>query len=348
VLGIREVARLTFREYVEERYIEDRILKRSTRENYEIRLRKHIYPLIGDVRLSALTPTRMRQVYAALARSGLSERTVRGIWLIVAGVTKQIADDGMWEGHSPSRNVRVRSDRIADVDPLDPADIPTPDECWKILDAATPRYCNLIRVAMLTGMRLQEVCGVCPDALDEAQRRVVVRRQLVDPNDGEPYWSRPKSGRTRIIERVPKEVFDLLVAQMSEFPPPRVLPAFASEFPDTAPPDGMTPIFINRYGRALQRSHFVSTYGNIVGRAGLQRGTPKARFHALRHVYVSALVDAGYKITNIMRWVGHEDANETLRTYARIFDAAPDIADERAAAFADRLARPKPRHLQVV
>jgi integrase len=347
-IALREVANLTFRTYVEQRYLDVRPLKRSTRDNYVAKLTTQIYPRIGDVRMADLTTHRLRQVYVALGKAGLADSYIRNIWLIVAGVCKQAAEeDGLWAGRSPARGVRGRAIARHDGrDPLDPTDIPTPEECWQIIDAASERYKRMIQVAMLTGLRLQELCGLCPDALDPQQHRISVCRQLVDPNHGESYFSRPKSGRPRWVEQVPEEVFELLEEQQRLFPAPRRLAPLGAEFPDAAPPPDSTLIYINRYGGPVQRSHFVTTYGKTVARAGLRRGTAKARFHALRHVYASALIDAGFPITNVMRWMGHQSGDETLRTYARVFDAAAHIRADRASAFAQRLARP--RHLRAI
>jgi integrase len=340
-MALREVAQMTFKEYTEQRYIECRPLKRSTRENYELKLRVHVFPLIGAVPLKALTPQRLRQVYVHLARAGLADSYVRNIWLVLAGICKQAADeDRMWDGRSPAKGIRPRTSAGTFTEPLDEDDIPTNDECWAIIDAASERYKRLIRVAMLTGLRMQELCGLCPDAVHPDRNRLYVCRQLADPNNGVPYFSRPKNNRARWVEQVPAEVFTLLAEQQSKFPAPAPIRRIEAEHPDAAPPSGSVPIFINRHGQPVQRSHLGITYANTTERAGLKRRTPQARFHALRHVYVSALIDAGYPVTAVMRWVGHEDANETLRTYARLFDAATDTVSARADAFNARLARP--------
>ena len=53
-------------------------------------------------------------------------------------------------------------------------------------------------------------------------------------------------------------------------------------------------------------------------RAGLDDVT----FHVLRHTFASILIVQGNDPTYVAGQMGHEDASETLRTYAHLFDRA--------------------------
>lgn len=59
-----------------------------------------------------------------------------------------------------------------------------------------------------------------------------------------------------------------------------------------------------------------------VPRAGIPAGfTP----HSLRHVYASVvLVEGGVDITEVARFLGHRDVNETYRTYGHLVPNAND------------------------
>jgi integrase len=61
-----------------------------------------------------------------------------------------------------------------------------------------------------------------------------------------------------------------------------------------------------------------------VPRAGIPVGfTP----HSLRHVYASEmLVEGGVDITEVARFLGHRDINETYRTYGHLLPNANDKA----------------------
>jgi len=45
-------------------------LRPATVKNYEILIRAHIKPIIGDIPLKQLTPTYLQQLYAALLTKG--------------------------------------------------------------------------------------------------------------------------------------------------------------------------------------------------------------------------------------------------------------------------------------
>jgi integrase len=48
--------------------------------------------------------------------------------------------------------------------------------------------------------------------------------------------------------------------------------------------------------------------------------------HALRHLYASALLDAGENIKALAEWLGHADPAFTLRVYAHLMPESPQRA----------------------
>lgn len=50
--------------------------------------------------------------------------------------------------------------------------------------------------------------------------------------------------------------------------------------------------------------------------------------HGLRHAYASMQLSQGIPITDLSRWLGHKDINETYKTYAHLLEEAWDRALE--------------------
>ncbi len=48
--------------------------------------------------------------------------------------------------------------------------------------------------------------------------------------------------------------------------------------------------------------------------------------HALRHLYASALIDAGESASAVAEYLGHADPGFTLRVYAHLFPSSEDRA----------------------
>lgn len=71
-------------------------------------------------------------------------------------------------------------------------------------------------------------------------------------------------------------------------------------------------------------------YGSIKQRftaAAKNAGIPKGFTpHSLRHVFASTTLADGVQITDVARWLGHRDINETYRTYSHFLPNANDKA----------------------
>lgn len=57
---------------------------------------------------------------------------------------------------------------------------------------------------------------------------------------------------------------------------------------------------------------------------------PRLGFHALRHWYVSRLIEAGANLKQLQVWSGHHDPAFTLRQYGHLFDDRDGVADVMA------------------
>jgi integrase len=68
-------------------------VKQRTLENYEYVARKHIVPELGEVKLKALKPDRVRRLYREKMDEGLSNRTVQLIHTVLRKALQQAVSD---------------------------------------------------------------------------------------------------------------------------------------------------------------------------------------------------------------------------------------------------------------
>ena len=75
--------------------------------------------------------------------------------------------------------------------------------------------------------------------------------------------------------------------------------------------------------RSGERLPLYMTHLNAFKREARRAGIA-ARFtpHSLRHAFVSALLSRDVPITDVAKWVGHRDINETYRTYGHLIPSA--------------------------
>jgi integrase len=75
-------------------------------------------------------------------------------------------------------------------------------------------------------------------------------------------------------------------------------------------------------GRLVQRNAFGDVWRAAVKSAGLPEGM---RYHALRHLYASALIAANLNPKVIQSRLGHATIAETMDTYGHLFPDAEDL-----------------------
>ena len=176
-------------------------------------------------------------------------------------------------------------------------------------------------VALATGMRRGELCGVAWGAVDFNAATVRVERSLEKTAAG----LRFKSPKTRCGYRtisLPASAVELLEGHRHQQIEQRLMLGLGRLGPDDlvfALPDG-SPYPPDKLSR---------DWGNAVRALRL----PRIMFHSLRHSHASALIAAGLDIVTVSRRLGHGSPAITLGVYAHAFantDAMAAQAIERA------------------
>jgi integrase len=171
-------------------------LERATLSRYRNYVYKHIVPLVGAKKLSDLNnrPT-VRWFQDELRRQGRSLDLTRKVMTALSSIVSDACD----RGHAPRNAVRERkrakgnlSDRAKIAEGKD---YPKPSEVKAILEAATPDWRTLFRVAAFTGMRAGEIRGLKWSAVDLKSGEVHVRQRADEYCDiGKPK-TKKSSGR---------------------------------------------------------------------------------------------------------------------------------------------------------
>ena len=69
--------------------------KFSTSRIYDVNLRRHVFPILGSLALSALTRSECRQLITACREKGLSRKSIENICRTVSSVLTQAVEDGL-------------------------------------------------------------------------------------------------------------------------------------------------------------------------------------------------------------------------------------------------------------
>jgi integrase len=151
-----EAAELSVEDFVRaywKPYLERRSVKPSTRKGYESVLNTHIFPFLGDVKLTEVVPLQIEELLRSKARNGLSAKTIRNIVVLLKGIFS-LAEDNDLIARTPVRK-RHKPNITRTEKPSW-----TPQQVRSIIDTVPAQYRPLFVCAALTGLRLGELLGL--------------------------------------------------------------------------------------------------------------------------------------------------------------------------------------------
>lgn len=298
-------------------------IESSTWESYERNVHNHLLPTLGDIRLQALTPDHLSDLYATLAetgrldgRGGLSARTVQYCHTILHRAL----------GDAVRRGWVVRN--VADY-----ALVPAPkrkrrraeEATWTANEVASflakteeERLYPIWYVALMTGMRRGEILGLRWRDTDLERGRLRLLRQLRVVRHV-PEVSELKTDRSRRQVSIDPETVTLLRrhrrAQLEE----RLMVGdgyrdgdlvFAQPDGDWYHPEAVSKVFDRRVARLR---------------------LPRITFHDTRHTWATLALQAGVHPKVVSDRLGHSSVAFTLDVYSHAIQGLDDDAAVRVA-----------------
>ncbi|TDO62594.1 site-specific recombinase XerD [Kribbella sp. VKM Ac-2571] len=308
--------------------------KPRTLAGYRWLVRQYVNPHIGRLRIQAVRPTSITNLYRTLLKSGgrdgrgLSEATV---WKVHAVLRKAFKDAVLYEGILPSNPVERAKRPRRDSHVLD---VWTPAQLRAFLQAATShRLYAFYRLAAYTGARRGELLNLRWADVDLKAPTIRIRGS-VGMVEGERVEGTTKGGRERVVSL---DAGTVAILQAHE----RQQAADRAVVGDAWANTGH--VFTNGLGVPIYPDTVTQLMPKII-RAHNQPDPddpskrpadllPSARLHDLRHVHATMLLTAGVPVHVVAERLGHADPSITLRVYAHVIrQHAAGVADTFAAA----------------
>lgn len=290
----------------------------STLVRYRSTIRVNIVPALGHVVVVKLTAADLDAFYASLLRSGLKPLSVRKCHAVLSAALRQAVKWG-WIDRNPIDRASPPSTRSAEVVP------PTVDEVRMLLalcEGTSDDLGSLIYVAVTTGCRRGELCGLRWCDIDLVKSTLVVARSISDvPGDVSVKDTKTHQCRRLALDPSTVEVLRCQHVRAAERAELAGVPLEAAAYVWSQSLDGSSPYRPDRVTAA-----FVS----LRRRAGLDHVT----LRSLRHFAATTLAGSGVGVRTIAGRLGHANPSVTLRTYAHFLD----VADREAAAVMGELA----------
>ena len=300
-------------------------VKPSTVSSYEATIRNHLQPGLGAIRLDSLTTHDIQEFYNSLHspsenRNALSSKTIKNIH----GILHHALEQAMLNNYIRSNpsNVCVIPKAIKKkVKPMNEHQIA---DFLKAIKGH--KYENMFLVALFTGMRQGEVCGLQWECVDFDNGTILIDKQLQSlrgkvRGDKEKYALVPtKNGKERTIIAAPF-VMDLLWKTKQAQDANRK--DFSSDFQEN------DLVFTDEIGNRVTPQALYRAFKLVVTELNMK----DVRFHDLRHSYAVVSLKSGDDVKTVQENLGHATAAFTLDVYGHVTEKMKKDSADRMQAF---------------
>jgi integrase len=267
-----------------------------TRQEYRRDLENHVLPRMGArLRMVDVTPRRVQDLVAELARTDLSDRSIRRVMAPLRACLHSAVQDGLLASNPcASVTIPIRPQIIDDERAH--ARVLTDEQLARLLHKAPDEWVDLLHVLALVGLRISEALGLrWRDLVLVGPVLLVHVRQRYRAGT----FEAPKSRHAR--RDVP------LDAGLAERLRARKRAAARSGANDL--------VFADEHGQPWSSARI---WRAAVKRPAAAAGVPWASFHVLRHTCASRFFASGRDAVQVQQWLGHHSAAFTLTVYVHL------------------------------
>ena len=298
----RELKEITFGQFAD-KWLEDYVeikCRPTTYSDYRTGINKHLKPYFGkNIPLTAISPDLVQGFVSMKVKEGrLSAKTIIGILVPFKEMLKHAV---RWGYLRSNPAMYVERPRVEHKE----MDFFTPREIGRFLDNVKAEHYTFFLLAVTTGMRIGEICGLKWTDINWLTNQIHVQRTF---HSNKTFGAPKTRASVRRINMTPSLISTLKRHQLKSMP---------NEF---------ELVFCNKSGNPVNRQNLVAReFKPALKRAGLK----DIRFHDLRHTYASLLIHQGENIKYIQSQIGHASAQITWDTYGHLMPEVNNGAGER-------------------
>lgn len=276
-------------------------LKESTVYTYRGQYKKHIEPVLGNMKVKDITTPKLTQLMQSFV---LNPTTVRKLYVIVQSIFRRGVEQGFIR-ESPCHNVilpkrkKSRKNKALDEDKL--------KRFLSLLDSKPwdEDFKRIIKVLLYTGMRSGECLGLSWHDIDFENHTISINHTLTDIG-GRHELTTPKTESSIRIIGMGQKLSKILLEQKAYIE--KLTLALGDDF---SHPEM---VFVSALGNYRDRN---SVYHS------LKRFTKGTEFedmtlHQLRHCNATMLLNSGFDLKVVSEHLGHCDIGVTADIYADV------------------------------
>lgn len=316
-----EPSRLTVAQWLDiwlEEYVVSSV-KPLTLSAYKTQCNNHIKPAIGNIKLSTLHASQIQKLYNDLSRvKGLSAKTIKNTHGVLHKAVSKAVQLG-YIGFNPSDVCTLPHIEKKAIQPFEQNEI----KAFMDVIKTGEQFKDLFTVALFTGLRMGEICGLPWDAIDLERSSIRVGQQLSKGKGigGKFYIASTKNNKIRSITPAPFVLSILKDVKRSQNENKLKAGTLWANKWDL--------VFTNEFGMHLVPQTVLKHFK----KAAEKISRPDARFHDLRHTYAVTALQEGDDIKTVQTNLGHATASFTLDIYGHVTQKMKTDSAARMEAF---------------
>lgn len=269
-------------------------VKASSYQTYVNIVKKHLLPMLGEMKIVSITPGIVHNFVTTLEDSGLAYNTIKGVYRLLAAAMRVAFEEGLIQ-KNPCRRIRIQRAEQEEQRIL------TQKEQELLKKSSTNMNDLPMLLSLYTGMRLGEVCALKWDDIDWENQTIIIKRTVQRIAQ---VKNNIAGGKTMLMIGTPKSLRSVRI-----IPVPNFVLARLHELMKKKANDLYIFGFSNQPAepRTVQR-HFKALAKKL--------GIKNVHFHTLRHSFSTRLVELGVDIKTISTLLGHSSTQTTLDFYA--------------------------------
>lgn len=306
-------------------------LRESTSQSYEMIIRRHIKPHIGNIVFSSLNGNDISEFYRFLynngrlnGKGGLSNKTVENIHLVISSCVNFALKRGELI-RNPLLTVKLKREGKKEVEVF------TREEQEKIIAECPNHYYGMaIKFDFYTGLRAGELLGLTWDCVNFDKNTIRVNKQVQRNKNFNRYaetktilgfvYNTKTETSNRVIKVMPKLMNDLAEYKLKQ---DRLKHKLGKDYYTK-----LNLVFPRQDGYFTDTGTFLDTFTRIQNKLEIKH----RNVHAMRHTFATRALESGMKPIVVSRLLGHASIQITMDIYGHVI---PDFAEQELEKMED-------------
>lgn len=265
--------------------------KASTYANHAFKVQKHLLPAFGELKIEMLTPSRVYDFIMKKQNDGLSNKYISDLLIVLKSVTKYASR--IYHCVNTISDVELPKKEKHELD------LYTKEDQIRLKSALLNKMDRTklaIKLALFTGIRIGELCGLKWSDINFGSKTIRIERSV------QRIRSDSSNSKTQVIVATPKSCSSIRTIPLPEF-----LIGMLKAFK----PSNANAYLISGTDHLTEPRTMQYRFKSLLTKAGLRI----LNFHSLRHMFATNCVEIGFDIKTLSEILGHSSVEITLNRY---------------------------------